>query len=168
MLEKRSNRGIITLKIYTDGSLKKAGQSTTFGGWAYVAIRDCQQIAGDTGSERDTTNQRMELLAIIKGLEYAKEHRQSNEQVIIYSDSAYAINCYLQNWHEKWLANGWVNSNKRPVANQDLWEQIIPFFNNFWYDFRKVAGHAGDTWNEICDYMAQDSAERAKRTWKTT
>ena len=75
--------------------------------------------------------------------------------VKLYSDSAYLINCYKPNWWKNWRANGWKNSKKEPVANQDLWEKLIYFFMKApGYDFIKVKGHAGNTYNEMVDDLA--------------
>ena len=165
-MEKRSKEKLIPLEIYTDGSLKKIGQQSTFGGWAFYALREGNDFYHKSGSVPMTTNQRMELLAILEGLKYAQGIRQKGEKVIIYSDSAYAINCYMQEWYNNWRTNGWYNSKKQPVANQDLWQEIIPFFDNFWYDFRKVEGHTGNYWNEQCDALAQLEAETLKIHWR--
>lgn len=165
-MEHRSKQKIIPIEIYTDGSLKKTGQKSTFGGWAFIVTQDAQKIYYDFGNEYNTTNQRMELVAIANALDYAKSIRQENEKVIIYSDSAYAINCYLQEWYINWQINGWRNANKKEVANQDLWQRIIPYFDNFWYDFKKVKGHANNFWNEECDQLAQSEAEKLKKNWR--
>lgn len=165
MDERRSNEKIISLEIYTDGSLKKSGNQT-FGGWGFIAVRDSNKIIATAGSEKDTTNQRMELTAIAEALKYASTTRRINEKVIIYSDSAYAINCYSQNWYLGWMHNGWVNAKGQPIANQDLWYQIIPYFTNFWYYFKKVQGHAGNYWNECCDELAQTQADILKQQYR--
>lgn len=162
MEERRSKEKVISLEIYTDGSLKKRGNQT-FGGWGFIAVRDSEQIEAQAGNEKNTTNQRMELLAIVKALEYASVARRINEKAIIYSDSAYAINCYQQDWYISWMNNGWVNAKGKSVANQDLWWKIIPYFDNFWYEFRKVEGHKGNYWNECCDDLAQNQADALKR-----
>lgn len=164
-MDSRKKERMLTIDVYTDGSLKKIGNKT-FGGWSFIVTRDNQELAVDSGGEMDTTNQRMELLAIIKALECVKDIRRSSEKVIVYSDSAYAINCYLQEWYVTWLANGWRNSSRQEVANKDLWIQIIPFFDNFWYDFRKVQGHADVYWNERCDEIAQNQARFLKEHWR--
>lgn len=164
-MDKKSKEKIINLEIYTDGSCKSLGKKT-FGGWSFIVVNDNKEIYSAAGHEEDTTNQRMELTAIKNSLEYAASARGQNEKVIIYSDSAYAINCYIENWYESWINNGWKNSQKKPVANQDLWINIVPFFDNFWYDFQKVPGHSGNYWNERCDDMAQDSANKAKINWR--
>lgn len=166
MEERRSKEKIITMEVYTDGSLKKLGSKLTFGGWSYIITRDCKKIYEAAGSEQGTTNQRMELEAIRKGLEYASSIRRPNERVIIYSDSAYAINCFQQEWYINWQNNGWVNSKGDNVANQDLWIEIIPYFDNFWYYFEKVKGHSNVLWNEECDKLAQQEAEKLKINWR--
>jgi ribonuclease HI len=125
-----------------------------------------QLVIQHRGGEQDTTNQRMELLAIRNALEYARLNRHPNERVIIYSDSAYAINCYKQQWYNKWQINGWVNSKGEDVANQDLWIQIIPYFENFWYSFSKVKGHSDNYWNNECDRFAQEVAQDLKDSFR--
>lgn len=165
MEERRSKEKVIALEIYTDGSLKKSGNQT-FGGWGFIAVRDSKEIESQASNEKNTTNQRMELTAIAKALEYASIARHQNEKVIIYSDSAYAVNCYHQDWYINWMRNGWVNAKGKDVANRDLWWKIIPYFDNFWYDFRKVEGHAGNYWNERCDDLAQANAEALKREYR--
>ena len=166
MEERRSKERIINLEVYTDGSLKKVGKTMTFGGWGFIVTRDEKKLFETGGSEYGTTNQRMELIAIREALKYASSIRRPNEKVIIYSDSAYAINCYLQEWYVNWEANGWRNANKQEVANQDLWADIIPYFDNFWYDFKKVNGHSGVYWNEECDKLAQLNAEQLRVNWR--
>lgn len=142
------------------------GRTMTFGGWSFIALRGGERIYEVSGSEYGTTNQRMELLAIRNALEFAAANRQPNENVTIYSDSAYAINCYNDCWYEKWLRNGWTNSKNEPVANQDLWEQIIPYFDHYWYHFSKVKGHADNYWNEECDRLAQNESQNLKDSWQ--
>lgn len=166
MEERRSKEKIINLEIYTDGSLKKVGNTMTFGGWSFIVTRENEKLFEAAGGECGTTNQRMELEAICAALEYATSIRRPNEKVIIYSDSAYAINCYLQEWYVNWQTNGWLNAKKEPVANQDLWYKIIPYFDNFWYDFKKVSGHSGIYWNEECDKLAQTYAEQLRINWR--
>lgn len=165
-MERRSREKIIPLEIYTDGSLKKMGKNLTFGGWAFYAVRDGCNFFHDSGGCAMTTNQRMELQAIYEALLFAQKFRNRSEKVIIYSDSAYAVNCYLQEWYIKWQDNGWLNANKEPVANKDLWMKIVPFFDNFWYTFRKVDGHKGVYWNERCDELAQQEADKQKINWR--
>jgi ribonuclease HI len=164
-MERRSKERVLPIEIYTDGSLKKIGDKT-FGGWGYVILRDNKEVFTASGAENDTTNQRMELMAVAEALKYIYTHRRKSEKIIVYSDSAYFINCYLQEWYLKWQSNGWTNANGKDVANQDLWREIIPFFDNFWYDFRKVEGHSNVYWNEYVDSLAQKQAELSKHEWR--
>ena len=165
MVDSRRKERVIPIEIYTDGSLKKI-DDITFGGWAFIATKDNQDIFTDSGQEDSTTNQRMELMAILKALEWAKEYRKASEKVIIFSDSAYAVNCYLKEWYLKWVNNNWINAEGKEVANKDLWSKIIPFFDNFWYDFRKVKGHDNNFWNDHCDKLAQAEAQALKDNWR--
>ena len=165
MVDKRSNARIDSLEIYTDGSLKKIG-SKTFGGWSFMVLRGGQLLYEASGSLEDTTNQRMELLAISNALEYAAANRSPSENVKVYSDSAYAVNCYEAEWYVKWLANGWFSSTGTPVANQDLWEKIIPYYDNYWYTFIKVKGHENNYWNNQCDALAQGAAQELKDNYR--
>lgn len=164
-MELRSKERVLPVEIYTDGSLKKIGNKA-FGGWSFIVVKDTKEQFIDSGSENDTTNQRMELTAILKALKYIQEHRKKSEKVILYSDSAYFVNCFLQEWYLKWQSNGWINSTGNDVANKDLWLEIIPFFDNFWYDFRKIEGHSGNYWNERADELAQKQAELSKQNWR--
>ena len=149
---------IIDYEIYTDGSCK--GQ--VFGGWAFMVLSDSKLIAYNAGQEAPTTNQRMELLAAAKALEFIMPLRTANQRVSLYSDSAYLINCYTQKWYEGWLKNGWTNSSGKAVVHKDLWEQIIPFFQHWWFSFHKVKGHDTNYWNNKCDELAQSEAEKCK------
>ena len=151
-------------EVYTDGATSKNGTKDAPGGWAYVIIKEGKIIKSDSGGEKGTTNQRMELTAALRACEVIEEI-DSFATVKIYSDSAYLINCYKQNWWKNWRCNGWKNSKKEPVANQDLWEGIIPFFMRApGYDFIKVKGHAGNEtvhsyWNDYVDKMAVHAKE---------
>lgn len=142
-------------EIYTDGAVSRNGFEGSAGGWAYVIIHEGKIIARDSGGELDTTNQRMELTAALNACR-KMDNINSFAEVKLYSDSAYFINCYKQNWWKTWNVNGWVNSKKEPVANQDLWQGLIPFFQRTpnGYDFIKIRGHAGIYYNEMVDKMA--------------
>lgn len=144
-------------KIYTDGGCSGNGYSHSNGGWAFLVINeDNKPIGGGHGNEAPSTNQRMELTAAIKGCEHLKLFNQELiDKIEIYSDSAYLVNCVTQKWYENWQKNGWKNSKKEDVANRDLWEQLIPYFNNPQFSFIKVNGHSGNYWNEQVDKLTQ-------------
>ncbi|MBR1738983.1 MAG: ribonuclease HI [Ruminococcus sp.] len=102
------------------------------------------------GGERATTNNRMELTAVIKGLEALKEPCQ----VTLYSDSKYIIDAVNKGWAEKWRANGWIKGDKKPALNPDLWERLLDLLKIHRVEFIWVKGHAGHPENERCDQMA--------------
>ena len=151
--------------IYTDGSTRANGQENAVGGWAYAMLNAeyGTLTAADSGSEVGSTNQRMELTAAIKALEYVSPMMGPFEEVEICTDSAYLHNCYAQGWYRSWQMNGWKNSKKQPVANQDLWEKLIPYFESANVKFVKVKGHADNIWNCYVDDLAQTASERARR-----
>ena len=164
-MEYNIKKKIIPIEVYTDGSSKKLGQKS-FGAWAFVIVKDNKVIASNSDSVPDATNQQMELLAAIEALKIVETIREKDENVIVYSDSAYFINCYSQRWFDAWKTNGWRNAKKQPVANQDLWIQLIPYFERFGFSFKKVKGHADNVFNNRCDEMAQRAADEAKIKWR--
>lgn len=154
-------------KIYTDGSTRKNGDLNAIGAYGFVILNEDEQIIGEESKiEECTTNQRVELLAAINSIKFINHLINNNDFIEIYTDSAYLCNCKHQNWYKNWLKNGWINSKKQPVANKDLWEQLIPIFENKQIDFIKVKGHAGrnyhEMWNEYVDNLVQTAS--SKRT----
>ncbi|MCL2496912.1 MAG: ribonuclease HI [Clostridiales bacterium] len=135
--------------IYTDGA---CSGNPGPGGWACVLIYD-QYRKQLNGAEADTTNQRMELMAAISALEALKEPCQ----VDLYSDSAYLINAFNRHWLDNWRQNGWINSKKQPVENQDLWRRLLAVVSLHEINWLKVKGHAGDEINELCDMLAREA-----------
>ena len=132
--------------IYTDGA---CSGNPGKGGWGAVLIYG--NIEREiSGTEESTTNNRMELTACIEALKLLKEPCK----VSLYSDSAYVVNAFLQDWISSWLKNNWRNSKKEEVLNRDLWEQLIELNNKHQIQFIKVKGHAGNKYNEICDQLA--------------
>lgn len=151
-------------EIYCDGSTKGNGTVNSVGGWAYLVHEGGNVFHKESGAEAGTTNQRMELTAAAEALDYVANNVMAPfDQVIVYTDSAYLHNCYAQNWWRGWQNNGWKNSKKQPVANQDLWERLILYFEMPEIKFVKVKGHAGVEYNEIVDTMAQTAAARYGR-----
>lgn len=104
-----------------------------------------------SGFERMTTNNRMELLAAIEALRALK----SPCRVQVYSDSAYLVNAFRQNWLANWQRNGWVNSKKEPVENQDLWRELLAVARPHEVQWLKVKGHADNPFNNRCDELAR-------------
>lgn len=146
--------------IYTDGACSGNGRGDARGGWAAVLVHASTEREL-SGAEPDATNQRMELRAAIEGLKALT----APCQVTLYSDSAYVVNCFRDRWHEGWRANGWRNKKKQPIANRELWEELLELVEACGHvvDFRKVGGHADklgrtsnrhEVYNQRCDRLA--------------
>lgn len=151
-------------EIYCDGSTRGNGKESAVGAWAYLVHEGDNVIRTDKDAEANTTNQRMELTAAANALDWTMHEVVCPfDHVIVYTDSAYLHNCYTQKWYKAWQVNGWKNSKKQPVANQDLWERLIPYFEQPEVEFVKVKGHAGRTeqekYNNIVDEMAQNCSK---------
>ncbi len=138
------------IDIYTDGA---CSGNPGPGGWGAVLMSG-NHVKEIRGGEPETTNQRMELQAVIEALSALKV---SGRKVNVYSDSAYVVNAFNQKWLDKWQRNGWVNSKKEPVANQDLWKRLLELTRSNEVRVVKVKGHAGHVYNERCDELARQA-----------
>lgn len=132
--------------VFTDGAcLGNPGP----GGWAW-AVPDG---AYASGYEARTTNQRMEVTAVLEAL------RTLPGPVQVVSDSTYVVNCFRDKWWEGWLRRGWMNSARKPVANRDLWEPLVALYRERGdVTFRWVKGHSGDRMNDLVDELAVAAA----------
>ena len=138
------------IKIYTDGScLKNPGD----GGWAAI-ININDEIKKISGSVKDTTNNKMELMAPIMALKQIKQ----NDQIEIYTDSQY-VRLGITEWVHKWIKNNWQTSKKEPVKNKELWIQLYELTNQFEIKWILVKAHAGNVLNEEVDLLAKKAAE---------
>ena len=155
-------------KIYTDGSTKGNGKNFSFGGWAYAIYNeDGKLVNSNSGAEYQTTNNRMELMAIINAIDEIQKMDLSEIAMIeIYTDSAYIHNCYKDGWYINWQKNGWVNSKKEPVKNKDLWEMLIPYFDKDMFLFGKVKGHANSKENNYVDELAVAASTKIQQEFK--
>lgn len=134
------------IDLYTDGA---CSGNPGKGGWGAVLIyNNIQKEFG--GYEENTTNNRMELSAIVNGLKLLKEACD----VTVYTDSAYVSNAFLQGWIDNWQKNGWRNSTKKQVLNQDLWKELLSLCEVHKVSFVKVKGHADNELNNLCDKIA--------------
>ena len=147
-------------EVYSDGSTRNNGRADSVGAWAYVILNDNIKVHEDCRAEVGTTNQRMELIAAAEALDYLfyNEICVPFDKVVIYTDSAYLHNCYTQKWYINWQNNGWRNSKKEKVANQDLWERLVRYFEMPEVEFVKVKGHADNVWNNYVDALAQGAS----------
>jgi ribonuclease HI len=162
------------LKIYTDGGC--AGNPGP-GGWAYIIIGETGECDGESkggdrdrqslsdlpqiiaekwGAERNTTNNRMELGAVIAALEFLSGSALSPEKITIFTDSQYVQKGMTQ-WIHTWKRNNWQTSNKNPVKNRDLWQRMDDLAGRFFICWVWIKGHAGNVLNERCDCMTQEA-----------
>ncbi len=137
--------------IYTDGACK---HNPGPGGWGAVIVYG--KIEKElSGGEAMTTNNRMELMAVISALEALKEPCD----VTLTSDSKYVIDAIEKKWVYGWRKNGWVKSDKKPALNPDLWQRLLSLLEVHKVSFIWVKGHAGHPYNERCDALACAVAE---------
>lgn len=133
--------------IYTDGA---CSGNPGPGGWGTILMyEDIKKEI--SGGEKDTTNNVMEITAVIEGLKLLKYPCE----VEIYSDSAYVVNAFNQNWIENWKKNGWKNSKKEDVKNRELWEELESLIKPHEVTFIKVKGHSDNEYNNRCDELAR-------------
>ncbi len=140
--------------IYTDGA---CSGNPGAGGWgAILFYKDVKKEI--SGYEPNTTNNQMELTAAIKALDMLKEPCE----VDLYSDSAYLINAFKEDWITKWQLNGFKSSNKKPIQNYELWAKIIENNNKHKINWIKVKGHADNEYNNRCDQLATGEIAKHK------
>lgn len=138
--------------IYTDGA---CSGNPGPGGWGAILIygENKKEMAG---GKKDTTNNVMELTAVIEGLKLLKYPCR----VQLYSDSAYVVNAFTQKWIYGWIRNGWKTANKEPVKNKELWEELYQFTKIHEITFHKVKGHSDNEYNNRCDKLARDAIKQ--------
>jgi ribonuclease HI len=138
------------LVIYTDGA---CSGNPGPGGWAW-AVAPTGEPSG-AGGEAHTTNQRMEIMAVLDALRtFAGPDTDEPAPVHVVSDSTYVVNCFRDRWYAKWERNGWRNSQRQPVANADLWRPLIALVQGGDVSFAWVKGHSGDPMNDLVDRLA--------------
>ncbi len=145
---------LTNVTIYTDGA---CSGNPGPGGWGCILIagRVEKEMSGGAAL---TTNNRMELMAVIQGLTALTRPCK----VTVYSDSAYVVNAFEQHWLDNWIRNGWVNSAKAEVANKDLWQELLRLCGIHKIEFVKVKGHADNEYNNRCDALAVKAAAKYK------
>ena len=132
-----------TVDIYTDGACTN---NPGDGGYCAILIYNgIEKVV--SGNERETTNNRMELLAVIKGLECLKEKCNVNS----YSDSQYVVDAFNKGWVFTWVKNNWRTAGKKDVKNVDLWTTLLNLYNKQQITFIKVKGHSDNEFNNRCD-----------------
>lgn len=154
------------IRIYTDGA---CSGNPGPGGWAVVWNTDnrCENFSGCNAS---TTNNRMELYAILQALKHIAKCGMVGTYEI-YSDSAYCVNSVNNKWLDRWQASGWKTKQKQDIKNRDLWEEVGRYLqhnesNGRKVVFVKVKGHAGNTFNELVDKLAREESTKAQTKLK--
>jgi len=140
------------VEIYTDGSCK---QNPGPGGWGAVLVYQGRELEL-SGGQADTTNNRMELTAVIEALQKLREPCQ----VTLTTDSKYVSDGISKGWAASWKARGWKKADKSPALNSDLWGTLLDLCETHTVEFVWVKGHAGHPYNERCDTLAQGEAQR--------
>ncbi len=136
------------IKIYTDGA---CSGNPGIGGWGCVIIKNDEKPIFLNGGENYTTNNRMELIAAIKGLNYFREENN----ITIVTDSKY-LKDGIESWIENWKKNGWKTASKKPVKNKELWLTLDLEISKHNISWEWVKGHAGDEYNEKADFLARE------------
>lgn len=135
--------------IYTDGA---CSGNPGPGGWGVILMykENKKEIFG---GKKDTTNNVMELTAVIEGLKLLKYPCE----VELYSDSAYVVNAFDQGWIYNWVKNNWKTAGKEPVKNQELWQELYRLTKTHKVKFNKVKGHSDNEYNNRCDELARNA-----------
>lgn len=142
--------------LYTDGA---CSGNPGLGGYAGILIYG-ENRREYTGAEKQTTNNRMEVMAVIEGLKCLKYPCI----VDVYSDSAYTVNAFENGWIYAWEKNGWKKADKKSVLNVDLWEELYTLTRTHEVIFHKVAGHADNELNNRCDELARGAITQLRET----
>lgn len=126
-----------SVNIYTDGACSGNQNDENLGGWGAI-LEYGEHEKALFGGEPNTTNNRMEMKALIEALSVLN---REGLLIRVFSDSSYLTNCFREKWYEKWLRNNWITSSKTPVENKDLWEQLLPYLEKHTIEFYRVKGH---------------------------
>lgn len=146
------DKSLTYVEIFTDGA---CSGNPGPGGWG--TILRCGKYEKElSGGEKDTTNNRMELTAVIEGLKALNRPCK----VIITTDSQYVVNGITKGWAEKWRSNNWIKSDKKPAQNKELWEELLNQLARHDYEFKWIKGHAGHPENERCDALAVKQSQK--------
>lgn len=146
------------VQIYTDGA---CDPNPGTGGWAAILISPESGAKKElVGAERETTNNRMELLAAIRALEALKQPCR----VDLFTDSQYLRNAFNSGWLDNWQRNGWRTAQKKPVMNKDLWMELLELTQKHQVLWHWVRGHASNPLNNRCDELAVAAREKLARS----
>ena len=139
------------IELFVDGA---CSGNPGKGGWAFCVVKNNNVVHMESFGLKETTNNICELLAIRKGLAYCAAAFE-DEEINVYSDSAYCVNGYNE-WLDNWVKNGFLSSRKEPVKNQDHWKDLYKYKTNSKIKIFKIKGHSGHKYNSLVDRMAVD------------
>jgi len=139
------------VQIYSDGACR--GNPGPGGYGTILVYGDIEREY--SGGQADTTNNRMELMGVIVGLEALKEQCR----VDIYTDSKYVVDSIVKGWAKLWRSKGWIKADKKPALNSDLWARLLDLLDGHQVTMHWVKGHAGHEYNERCDMLATNAAD---------
>ena len=146
------------IHIYTDGG---CSGNPGPGAWAYILI-DPEGTTQNAGFVAETTNNRMELRAVIEALQAVRQRADSAlARIELFTDSQYVKNG-ITDWIHNWIRNGWKTRSKQPVKNQDLWKLLLSSSSTMRVHWRWLQGHAGDRNNEACDRLVQQTIRQGR------
>ena len=152
------------VNVYTDGACSK---NPGIGGWGSIFVAG-KKVMKISGGDKNTTNNKMELKAVIESLRIIKKiegKRKEHDDYVIYSDSAYVVNAKKKNWLLVWQKNGWKNAKGDNIKNRELWEKFIELFTfliryHINVEFYKIKGHNGIKYNEEVDALAKSEVKK--------
>lgn len=155
------------IEVYTDGA---CSGNPGNGGYAFVILKGEKEILKLSGSQENTTNNYMELKAIVRAIEHVISElgsipTKNKIEVLIHSDSAYCINPVEKGWIKFWESNGWISRTGEPIKNLELWIKLNSLLKHrkFEFKFVKIKGHSGDRYNEMVDKAAKNAINRLNR-----
>lgn len=149
------------INYYTDGAYSS---KTEMGGWAFVCLENEMILDEQSGYEPYSTNNRMELTALLGVLEQIDNYLPGQFEFTIYTDSAYIERTFNEGWYRNWMRNGWRTADKQEVKNQDLWTRIIALYikltTKYPLTIAKVKAHEDNKWNNYADLLAVKARQK--------
>ena len=154
-----------TYYFFTDGATSKNGMKGATGGWAWIRVEYEGGVTsicnGSSGGEDETTNNRCELLAVINACKFAESKHYV--PAVIYSDSAYCVNAFNQDWIYGWVKKNWKTADGSPVKNKEIWQEIYELTKKHKVTFHKVKGHSDVELNNRCDELARGEIDKLQK-----
>lgn len=143
------------LKIYADGGCRGNQSDNNIGAYGFIILDENDNVMHkEAKAFKNTTNNKMELLGVIKAIEYINSTYNNSSFILeIYSDSSYVCDAFNKGWINGWIKNNWLTAKKQLVKNKDLWSQLLSCSKQHSLNFKWIKGHAGNDYNEMCDNL---------------